>query len=97
VVEGEVAFESTLPSHVGEGSALRRTFLRRETMATTETVGRNNYFGEEEVLAGTNRTQNAKCASIDCLLLTITVGRLERLVAVPEFRRTLELSAALKQ
>lgn len=96
VVDGEVAFESSLPAQE-ESSALRRAFPRREAVATTETIGRNNYFGEEEVLASTRRVQNAKCASIECLLLMVPVGRLEKLMACLEFRRTLELSAALKQ
>jgi hypothetical protein len=49
----------------------------------TETISKNTYFGEEEVLEKSTRKQNARCASVDCLLLIVPGSRVEKMLAVP--------------
>ena len=62
-------------------------FLNRnrkdKILLVTETVCKNNYFGEEEIITEINRQQNAKCASIECSVLVIPQERLERLLNFP--------------
>ena len=53
----------------------------------TETLNPGNFFGEEEIMAETNRKHNAKCLSQTVVVLMVSLERLEKLMVYPEFRR----------
>ena len=81
-----------------EGQNRRLKRGRNEVaLFVTETINKDNFFGEEEIFHQCKRKQNARCASIECIVMTVPHDKLSKLMSVPEFRRSLELSSVLKQ
>ena len=98
IIDGNVAFESMVAMECPEEGQNRRLKRRKEeVLFVTETINKDNFFGEEEFLSQTKRRQNARCASIECVVMAVPQDKLSRLLAIPEFRRSLELSSVLKQ
>ena len=98
IVDGNVAFESMVVMECPEEGQNRRIkhSRKKEVLFVTETINKDNFFGEEVILSQNKRRQNARCASIECTVMAVPQDKMSKLLAVPEFRRSLELSSVLK-